>query len=346
MAISSPRTILIITIVLLISLALSGCTGQGGRDDDVSSISTDFHKGTEGLRLQFVEKAPPPVIYDTPGTGGLGNPEIVVVAEVHNRGAVDTDAYIYLGGFDNTIIGLPNEYEENPLPLIGRSIYNADGELRIIQFPTSNGADIAGGYIQLPPNTDRYQPKLQMTACYDYWTEASPIVCVALNPYRITNKQACRPGTVRGTFGGQGAPVAITGVKAEVIPGEVIFKIGISNSGKGRVIDYLTTQGSGFSGYQCPYNLDYMNLNNVEYEVIFQRNIITSQNTDPGSSMHCQPDKVKLSNGKGLLYCRFPLDPTQESAYETTVEINLHYGYMDTIYKQLDIRAIGKDAGH
>ncbi len=320
-------------LLFLVVLFLSGCVGRGGRNDDVTSISTDFHTGTQGVYMRFMPKAPPQVIYDAPA---VVDNEIVVVAELHNRGAVDTDVNLFLGGFDASIIDLPVDYGE-PIRLIGRSIYNSEGEIKVVQFPSPRNPNRGG--IRLPDTTDRYQPKLQLTACYEYWTEASPIVCVSPDPYRITSEQTCRPGNVRGTFGGQGAPVAISGVKAEVIPGEVIFKIGITNAGRGRVVDWQQARRGG----RCPFQLEYLDLNIIDYEVTFQGVTITSDrfaSSSSESSQNCQPSVIKLSNGRATLYCRFPVTSAQLSTYETPVQINLHYGYMDSITRTLDIRRI------
>jgi hypothetical protein len=314
-------------MAITLVMSLSGCGGLGGYDDDVTSMTPDYHVGSQGVYMRFYEKAPPTVIYDSTTAAEA---EIQVIVELHNQGAYDLEGsdgvYMYLGGYDNLIIDLANDYGQ-AIPLLGRSIYNSEGEIALAEWPSAAGG--GSGVINMPESTDRYQPLLQATACYRYVTEASPIVCVSPDPYSITTEQACRPGVVRGNMGSQGAPVAVTHLDAEVIPGEIAFKISISNVGPGRVIDRSAVSGV------CPYQLEYTHLNYVDYEITFQGQTATS-----GGGGACQPDRVRLSNGQGIIFCRFSTDSAQESAYESPVLINLDYGYMDSITTQLDIRRI------
>jgi len=336
--IKSSNVIRVISIITLYSLSfvalafLSGCSGmgfgRGGSSDDTVSIGTDFHTGSEGIKMRFLEKAPPPVLYDSPSTQSN---EIIVLLELWNKGAFNTEATLFLGGFDQQIIGLPFSYGNGAtIDLMGKSIYNSEGEQRVVQFPYDNIGGL-NGWINLPPESDRYSPDLQATVCYPYETFANPNVCVSWDPYKITSEQVCTPGTVKGTLGSQGAPVAVTGVSAENIPGEVIFKIRVSNVGQGRVLDYSAWK-------RCPYNLDYLDMNRIEYSVQFGSN---SQNFASigggGGSNYCQPDVLRLSGNNGVIYCRFSITD-QSGAFQRPLRINLRYGYMDSIRKHVEIK--------
>ncbi|MFH1850530.1 MAG: hypothetical protein ABH879_10225 [archaeon] len=342
------------TIMLMFLVPLLGaqCSvpGQGGGDDDVTTERSDYRRGTDGIDIEFVKDAPPDVIYDE---GGTGTNEIQLLAEVRNKGTFTTDVFLYLSGFDPNIIGLPSMLA-NTIKLEGKSIYNSEGGLAVVDF-ASDGRVSGGaqrGSIALPskggkPVVDSYSPKFTITACYAYETEASPVVCVDPDPYSITHEKSCRVGEVTGLgMGGQGAPVSISGVSTEIVPGKAIFEIRVSNSGQGRVITKeAVTQGGSSSapsaGAKCPFNLGYSDLNLVDYVVTFQGDDISSTANRAASTIDegCQPGRIRLVNGKGTLYCRFNVDRDQADAYKTPLQINLQYGYMSAADRDIEIKS-------
>ncbi|NOZ81364.1 MAG: hypothetical protein GXP63_06865 [DPANN group archaeon] len=221
MASSKNRAFSGILVVSLLSLFLSGCSGfgLGGGNDDTVSIGTDFHTGTQGITLRFLPRAPPNTIYAS--TLGQEN-DINVLLEVWNRGAYSgpngdgVPVALYLGGFDQNIIHLPTTLRETPL-LKGKSIFNAEGEQDLVQFPDDTYAAGQNGAIVLPEESDIYSPDLQITACYYYETQATLMTCIAYDPYSITTKQVCTPGSILRGQGSQGAPLTVT-VDAENVP--------------------------------------------------------------------------------------------------------------------------------
>ncbi|MBN1156732.1 hypothetical protein JXA85_03890 [Candidatus Woesearchaeota archaeon] len=326
-------------MILFISVALllfSGCGAFGGRGrnpEDTVAINTNFHVGTEGVFVRFVDEALPPVMYDRLGAN---RDEFVIQVELWNKGAYDTDVGLYLGGFDQNIIHLPTESAED-IHLMGRSLANSEGDKKDIQFPDVNGA--YDGSVTIPQGSDSYRANMQATVCYEYSTEASPIVCLTPDPYKITSSQSCVPGTITGgNLGGQGAPVAVSSIIAQVIPGQVVFKILVSNANKGRVYAREEAQRGG----KCPYDLTYLDMNYVDYEVTMQGRTVTSS-IIPGSTEvipNCQPARLRLANNQGTIFCRFPVDAVQKSTYETPIQIKLHYGYMDSINRVVEIKSI------
>lgn len=340
------RTILF--ILLLASLLLAGCWGfgRGGGNDDITNTNTNFHTGSQGIWFQFQSNAPPAYVYDT---FGANSKEIVVLIELHNRGAFSgrdgqgAPVALYLGGFDQTIIRLPTAYF-GTINLRGKSLFNAEGERAVAQFPDDSYNGGFDGSIMLPPNADIYSPDLQVTACYYYETDATVMTCISPDPYRITTQQVCYPGTVRGGTGSQGAPVAVSSVQAQNIPGEAIFQIRISNVGGGRVVDQITVPVTGGYGGKCPYQLEYMDMNTIDYEVSFQGITINSNPRGGGGSgnTYCEPGQIKLNNGYAELYCRFSIGvgQGQQSAYETPLMVKLKYGYMDSRIRHIEIRSL------
>ncbi len=326
------------TFVLMLVVSgffYTGCGAFGGRGknpEDTVAINTNFHVGTEGVFMRFVDEAMPPVIYDRLGAN---RDEFVIQVELWNKGAYDTDVALYLGGFDQNIIHIPTESTED-IHLMGKSLANSDGDKKEIQFPDVNGA--YDGSVTIPQGSDLYRANIQATACYEYQTEASPIVCLTPDPYKITTSQSCVPGTITGgNLGSQGAPVAVSSVVAKVIPGQVVFKIYVSNS-KGRVL----AKEEATRGGKCPYDLTYLDMNFVDYEVTLQGRTVTSS-INPGSTEvipNCQPARLRLANNQGTIFCRFPVDTAQKSTYETPIQIKLNYGYMDSLNRVVEIKSI------
>ncbi|NOZ81365.1 MAG: hypothetical protein GXP63_06870 [DPANN group archaeon] len=120
----------------------------------------------------------------------------------------------------------------------------------------------------------------------------------------------------------------------------MIFKIRVSNSGKGRVVEKTTvpTTIASYAGYKCPYDLEYSDMNIVDYEVTFQGLVVHSGSGGSGGAS-CEPDNfIRLYNGAGVMYCKFPLSNTQQSAYQTPLLVTLQYGYMDSERKHIEIR--------
>ncbi|MHA2023136.1 MAG: hypothetical protein ACTSWQ_05695 [Candidatus Thorarchaeota archaeon] len=345
------RTTTLFGIILFSALLLSGCAGfgRGGGNDDTVSINTDFHSGTEGIRLRFIDRAPPNVVFDTNSV----EDEIQVLVEVWNRGAFSgyngqgVPVALYLGGFDQNFVELPTRH--SILELDGKSIYNAEGEQALAEFPgdgSNFGFDYDGG-INLPDQTDSYSPDLQITACYPYETEATLMTCVSRDPYSITTEQICNPGMISRGQGSQGAPVSLT-VDAENVPGQMLFKIRVNNAGPGRVIheDTVPAHGSGGSivlHQACPYDLSYEHMNKIEYTVEFMGCIVESGGTTTCGNQiaECQPhETILLTNGAGIMYCNFPITGTQEGAFQTPLLVKLRYGYMDSVRKHVEIKNI------
>ena len=76
--IPSKKTILFMAIlILLFSL---GCRRQSGIDPGV----IEYHKGTDGLKMEFVKNLPPDEIIE-------GN-EFVIGLELRNKGAADIES--------------------------------------------------------------------------------------------------------------------------------------------------------------------------------------------------------------------------------------------------------------
>jgi hypothetical protein len=263
--------------------------------------------------MGFAGNMPPSKLYDTSS--------LDILLELQNKGTFDlsgSKCRLYLSGFDDKIIrGLERE-KQCATSLEGRSILNPEGGYNTQQFST----DI----IELPDYLDRLLQKILITACYEYQTAASPVVCIDPHLYEIGPvERAC---TVKDVVmgGGQGAPVAVTGVSVEMAGRDrVAFNIKVSNVGGGTPLYH----GVGVFT-ECPYKIDPKNYNIVSYTV----------DMSGATKVRCSPEidgdeRVRLVNGLGTIFCTFKI--SGDTAYTTPLRVILDYNYMDSVSKDIEI---------
>ena len=173
----------------------------------------------------------------------------------------------------------------------------------------------------LPPGTDELSFNLMVAACYYYETQASLPICVDPDPYGVVIAKACIPHAIAA--GSQGAPLAITSVQQESLPGKAIFKMTISNSGNGQAYlkDAIT---------HC-LDLKYSDIDRIDYSDIK----IGTSNLPTTCS---PPSPLILVNGKATLTCIFNI--AQNQAFTSTLNLMLNYGYMNTIQKSVKFKKI------
>ena len=293
--------------LLAILLLFTGCSSlQGlgkkkGTNAEGEPFAGTVYTGTQGLVMQFAK--------DLPSTIFEGSP-IDLIVELRNLGTTSiTSGKLYLGGYDKGIV--PIMQETQYVTVEGKSQYSQEGGFNTVDFRSQT--------ITLPPGTDVYRPKFVLTACYEYETSATPVVCIDPVPQLGTADKACKPGAAN-VGSGQGAPVAVTSLYGEALPGKTRFKIEISNVGGGKVVNIRN----------CPYNLGYSDLNYVDYQI----------SMSGATGKDCKPiSPLKLIDGKATLYCTF--DVKGQTAYTTPLSIRLIYDYMSSIAKDVEIRSIG-----
>lgn len=307
--------------VFLLALLLVACAPTTQQQQPA-----DFRYGTEGLSVRFMPNLPPPEIFE--------NEQINVMLQVENKGTYSispNEAEIYLSGFDKTII--PNmkaqtgaEYAALPA-LFGRGPYTAQGGIDAVQF--------SGGPVTLKGQLiDKYTPTILATTCYKYETIASAQVCIDPKPF-VPGSQAkvCTPSFV--STGSQGAPVAVAGVDVKPTPRSTQFVIQIANVGTGDVFDVnRRRECSPFVGLLGFQELNLVRLKDVK---ISGRSIKQS----------CKPfadtgrDYIRLINNQATIYCEFGTEQAGTSVYLAPLNVELEYGYRQTISTQVMVRSIG-----
>ena len=299
---ASKRLILALFLLIL----LVGCKGgQKGKDQPEGVLSFQA-TGTEGLTLQFLKDQPPSRIYtSTP---------LTVVAQINNKGVHDiSNANLYLSGFDSRIIsGISSS--PNSISLEGKSPFNPEGDIEIVEWSSSA--------VQLPPGSTTYSPNLVLTACYQYETLATPVVCVDPDPFNTLQDKSCKVGSVN-TGGSQGSPIAISSVEQEVTPTDLFFRVHISNVGGGQVFDESSMT-------KCPSSLQFQDLNKIELR----------EATISGKQLECKPENpIRLVDGKATIFCK--TSQFTGSAFETPLTLRFSYGYKSSISQKVEIVNIG-----
>ncbi|HIH10999.1 TPA: hypothetical protein HA241_02330 [Candidatus Woesearchaeota archaeon] len=309
-----------LVVVLFLLLLLTSCTSRapaGDRPQDIAAALKAVQTGTQGVVLSVLPNYPPPLLYD--------QNEFLSLVEVRNRGNFDLDAqscFVQMIGFDPNIItgtaNVPHSCAENIGTLEGKNVYNTEGGSNEVEFFSSN--------VNLPDGVFEYKPTLTFLACYNYRTRAAAAVCVDPQLYQISSEQrTCTPKDV-SLAGGQGAPVGVSYVGVDMVTGRgqsrAIFEINIVNQGGGKVLSPTADIRSC-----ATTGLQFNDLDRVQYNV----------QLSGGSLVSCKPldGLVRLHNNQGKVVCTF--DVTGSTAFETPLLVELDYGYIDSIQKQINI---------
>jgi len=289
--------------ILLVVLGLyAGCTSTSS-----SSNPSNYRTGSEGLYMQFLPDNMR-TVYD--------GDEAVLLLELGNRGTSNIEGgQLFASGFDP--LYLPFQFEPDSFfTLEGKSAAYPRGDLTEIYT-------LRASRVRSPPNRERFEQPIMVTACYDYVTVATAEVCVNTDASnRMLTQQVCEGGA-RG-YGAQGHPVTVTSVNPVYTRDKVRMEIRFANSGRGEVYNpRLSTD-------DCGVGLRYDEIDRV----------VVSKVTLGGRSMSCSPQNpVRLSGGSGYIVCEcdsYCLDNSIGS-YWTALEVHLRYGYRQSVSTQITI---------
>jgi hypothetical protein len=99
----------------------------------------DFFRGSEGIRMRFIDNMPPPTIYVTQGDENT----FPILIEAHNVGAITTVSNFYISGFDPTMIKIEGIDPGRP------SVADCDFTIDYFQDFNRIGADCNWGNVFL-----------------------------------------------------------------------------------------------------------------------------------------------------------------------------------------------------
>ncbi len=310
---------LVFFLLIMVVLA-AGCQQKDSGGGEKS------RSGTKGLEISFVSGSPPAKF--------LSEGTINIAIQLKNGGWETVNAgNVYISGYDTSIVKSMKNPRGEQIPrdgigqLGGKNSFDPQGEFEIKEFK----ADVSLGQ-----NVDVYRPTFLVTACYDYKTLATPVICIDPDPFGITTKEKVCTTKDVSLSGGQGAPVAIQRVEVSPTSEKVRFNIQIANVGGGDVYEQ--------SNQKCdPYHPDGLSFNDLDLvtlEEVKIANIPLTQTCKPLTN-----GKIKLINGRRNVFCELDLASTglaKKPGFSTPLTIKLGYGYRDSISKSVGITKIPK----
>ena len=258
----------------------------------------------KGVSITIDQNNPPASISD------LKN--LVALVNVENEGGHEIgsdDCFVSITGFDQNI--LTSGFGD---------AQTCTGELDSLSTGDKTELRFEGD-INLPPGVDDYDPQLNFNVCYGYHTYANPSVCVDPLFYQVsTEPKECVPEDIN-IQSDEVAPIDVVNVEVNMVSdGKAVFEIELENFGDGKILS------SEIDLQSCTQNLDYDDLYKVGYNV----------QLSGGELDHCLPNNfVKLINNKGTIVCTFNVNG--DAAFETNLDIDLDYKYLDSKIKPLEI---------
>lgn len=311
----------------------------------------ELRSGISGLEFEFLKNAPPALVFE--------KSNFPVMLRIHNIGAYaieEEEAILTLGIERDYIEKVSVEVggrvtSESPneaiFTLPGKTLTNLKGEEEILSFTITPS--------NIDPQSESHKSTLIATLCYPYHTELIASVCIDPDPNNIRPiKKSC---TVQDASypQGQGAPVVITQIQPQIIPGtneiKPQFLITIENKGKGEVIKpelYKNICRGASSG------VDIKELNrigmrawlaSVELTCCLRTEGATSMGSSTCSSGGADASGfVRLQSNKEVIRCIFPESeqPISKStdAYTTQLTVQLDYGYVESKVAEYTIKKV------
>jgi hypothetical protein len=306
------KTSIILAMVTLL-LSLTGCGAGGGFfKGNTQTIQTyDFQKGTEGLKVEFIEGMPPKQLF-------IGT-DFATGIKVKNMGAYDLsgNAELKLTAPEMSAFQFRGN---NPqfIQLRGKSLYSKEGEEDIITFPMK--ALCFPGYEEKIVNN--YTRKLKATTCYYYETAANVDICVDTRKFmRQPNEKAECVMNDKTFSGGQGGPVGLTRISPTIIPQsqeEVTVQLSFS-------VDKLQGQSHEIYNPQAGCT-DATKQNEVEIEV--------QMSNQP---LQCNPALVKLKEREAVsTICTTKMKPDL-GAFLTPITVKMKYYVQQNALKEITV---------
>lgn len=300
------KNLLITALLAFMLLSLSSCTG-GLRKPKQEMTSQTFRTGTEGLVMKFIPGGPPSDVYE--------GDTMDVSIEYTNKGAFDIQGgNIYLSGFDKNYLRFDRDMIGG-ITAKGKDEFNPEGNIvNTYAFTVSQ--------VNIPNNADIFPQKIKATACYKYRTYAIGKACIDPDPFGVEHEEkVCGVGPPQIT-GSQGAPVAVSSVEAQTSRNRVQFKVNVANVGGGTVIDNAAPITD------CHSRLERTQVDKLDIRAKFS-----------DKDMKCEPSTIRVTGGAGFAICHWEGDLGAE-AYETLLNIQLDYGYRNSIAKDVTIHRL------
>lgn len=301
-----------IMTIFLITIIITGCDGLPTTNDEV-------FQGSKAIDMKFIVNAPPAEVYE--------NSRFRVGIDLTNIGAKYNAVGFLLLGFESEYLEMiegpdfnyGNIYE---FDLVGRTLDNPYGESKKVFFDFQSK--------EVDRMTTHHKTNIFASACYAYKTSHSTSVCVDTDIYNEKeSEKTCQVKDM--SFSNQGAPVAITKIEYDIFPqGENLiiptFKIHVKNIGSGKVIDKDSIHKACSSESITKKE---------DFDII---QITAKLGTD---ELECSPTPLHLEQNNDYVRCNLPSGISRNFVtYSSTLNVELTYGYMENIAREVDIKKI------
>lgn len=310
-------TITIFAILIFLALIGAGCQSPFGKNaEDMVSIA-DYRKGNGGFEVKVSSGMPKEIPeFHTLHLGfdleNMGPSEIT-----DSYVKVETDSHLkVLDSIDDDFTQISNNVAlSRQFTFMARSPLNpAEQTFAFLDLGAESTLD-----------KDSVNSEIKITACYDYSTYVTQGVCVDPKQYQPEARPAaCKVQEIK-LSGGQGAPVAVTGIKPSFLYEDKdhvkpYFDITIENIGSGDAFSIEVPIKDACSDSELG---DKWNKVKV---------IISLSNEE--NRLKCWDEEetmAHLKDGKkAVISCSGDPIPLEQPAYTTPLFINLIYGYTST----------------
>ncbi len=325
----------IIVIFVLLALVISGC-GNVRKKDNGGEVSISPVKGTNGIVMEFLKKAPPDTIFE--------NSQFPVVVRIKNIGAQAVEEgyltlslerdYIEIVKWDLGGNLKASDKEDSILfSLDGATPFNPNGELEMVTA--------SGKTKNIEAQSESHTSLMLATACYRYKTRFGGNACIDTDIFSIRPiRKSCEVSDIQAA-GGQGAPVAVTRVETQMLPDDTSdkvrpqFLIHIENSGSGEVI-----HNERYGQFCTSFDAIEGDALYEDFNIIFVKAFLSEVELDCNPVEDTMLGKVKLKNKKAVARCILSkeegIDRLKE-AYISPLRVELDYGYTKTISREMII---------
>lgn len=357
MLIKKNKRIFFVLLLFVVTLVFQGCSSR--------HVGTDYYSGTQGLEINFLDNAPPRVVFEESMAD--------IMMSIWNRGAYDIPPFetfvglsfdpIYFKEADHDYLLSVRPEGSLANPLAGKSDAWPRGES--LSFPLARlyVRNITGTR-EMPTTT------MDLSVCYPYKTFLSETICLDTDIYGVDSNPVCRNAR-RFTYSSQGAPVAVRRIYVDMLPMgfleispdsevnvpvldefggfiglepkytdealvriEPVIRIYVSNVGRGLPFIPREDMGHIDSYNLCSFTDENFNLRD-------HNKVRLVSVTLDGLEMDCgQKTVINLANRNDFIMCRLTPEQTGYLTHNIQVPLNLEfeYYYRESIKKQIQIQ--------
>ena len=315
----------------IIAFILVSCRGGVGDPEQF-----DYRVGSDALKMEFEENLPPESVYE-----GTTTPLSI---HLSNEGAEAIRNGVLVIISDERLLSLPQGISIDGVTVSAEALNKASFDLdgRSISNPIGGKAFLSGTLQvkDIGAQREELATRLTVQSCYTYRTFARRSVCLDTDVYKqVQLAKACEMEDV--SAGTQGAPVAVSDIEVQVTPHPTnprkvvprfVFKV--QNVGDGEVLSAGLYKEACSSSGSADFN---------------EVRLIARMPSERGSErLTCSPSLSDQATDIGLVKLkakqnavRCSLDEgidAERGAYTVLLEVELDYGYTQTITRELTIK--------